>query len=381
MAKRDYYEVLGVSKNATDDEIKKAYRKLAIENHPDRNPGDKAAEERFKEATEAYEVLSDKKKRDAYDNYGFAGVDGAGGAQGYQNAYRDFSDIFSGSGFDDIFSSIFGGGFGGAQRASSGAAGGAGRAANQGQSFRYNVEVELQDVLTECVKEVTYNRQVPCDSCNGTGSSGGQISKKVCPQCNGTGYVRQSSGFFSMQRTCPQCGGEGYIIDNPCAQCHGSGLMRKQQKIKIKIQPGIQSGTDIILPGMGNAGQNGGTYGDLYVRVNIKPHQYYVRQNDDLYIQIPISITQASLGLDVNIPLLGGTSESVSVPSGIQDGKMIRMRGKGMPHYKSFGNGDLYVKFLVVVPKRLNIKAKSLMKQLSDELGEDTSPKPVPFEE
>lgn len=380
MAKRDYYEVLGVSKNATDDEVKKAYRKLAIENHPDKNPGDKAAEERFKEATEAYEVLSDKKKREAYDNYGFAGVDGAGGSQGFQNAYRDFSDIFSGggSGFEDIFSSIFGGGFSSGQRASSSRRAGA---PNQGQSFRYNVEISLNDAMSECVKNITYNRQIPCETCIGTGSNGGQVSRKVCPQCNGTGYVRQSSGFFSMQRTCPQCNGEGYIIDNPCSSCHGSGLMRKQQKIKIKIQPGIRSGQDIILSGMGNAGQNGGPYGDLYVRVNITPHQYYVRNEDDLYIQIPISITQAALGLDVNVPLLNGSTESVNVPSGIQDGKMIRMRGKGMPHYKSYGNGDLYVKFHVVVPKKLNMKAKALMKQLSDELGEDASPKPIPFEE
>lgn len=377
MAKRDYYEVLGVSKNATQDEIKKAYRKLAIANHPDKNPGDKAAEERFKEATEAYEVLSDQKKREAFDNYGFAGVDGAGGAQGYSNAYRDFSDIFGGGGFNDIFSSIFGSGFGGGRSTSSSQR----TASNQGQSFRYNIEVSLEDIIQETKQDVTYFRQVPCESCNGTGSAGGTVSKRVCPQCNGSGYVRQSSGFFSMQRTCPQCGGEGYIIDNPCPKCHGTGLMRKQQKIKVKIQPGIQDGADIILQGMGNAGTNGGPYGDLYVRVNIKPHQYYVRQNDDLYVQIPISVTQAALGLDVRVPLLNGTSEVINVPAGIQDGKMVRIKGKGIPHYKSFGSGDLFVKFRIVVPKKLNSKARALMTELSNVLGEDSSPKPIPFEE
>ena len=374
MAKRDYYEVLGVAKNATADEIKKAYRKLAIENHPDRNPGDKAAEERFKEATEAYEVLSDQTKRDAYDNYGFAGVNNAGGAQGYSAAYRDFSDIFSGGGFEDIFSSIFGGGGFRSQQSSS-------RASNQGQSFRYNVEVELKDILTECKKDITYNRQVPCESCNGTGSSSGKPSRKTCPQCNGTGYVRQSSGFFSMQRTCPQCGGEGRIIDDPCPKCHGSGLMRKQQKIRVNIRPGIQDGTDIILQGMGNAGTNGGPYGDLYVRVNVRQDKFYVRQNDDLFVQIPISVTQAALGLSVNVPLLDGTTEKVEIPAGIQDGKMVRVKGKGMPHYRGYGNGDLYVKFRLMVPKRLNAKAKALMTELSQTLGEDESPRPMSFEE
>lgn len=377
MAKRDYYEVLGVSKNATIEEIKKAYRKLAIENHPDKHPGDKAAEERFKEATEAYEVLGDQKKREAYDNYGFAGVNNAGGAQGYSAAFRDFSDIFGGGGFEDLFSSIFGGGFRSAQSGASRSSGAPGR----GQSFRYNIEVELQDIIGECKKDITYNRQVPCDACGGTGGAGGRQSKKVCPQCNGTGVIRQSTGFFSMQRTCPQCGGEGYVIDNPCPKCHGSGLMRKQQKIKIKIQPGIQDGTDIILQGMGNAGPNGGPYGDLYVRVNVKPHKHYIRQNDDLYVQIPVSITQAALGLEVSIPLIDGTSEKVNVPAGIQDGKMIRMRDKGMPRYKSSGKGDLYVKFKVMVPKRLNAKAKSLLGELSGVLGENSAPAPIPFEE
>lgn len=373
MAKRDYYEVLGVSKNAGLDEIKKAYRKLAIANHPDKNPGDKAAEERFKEATEAYEVLSDQSKREAYDNYGFAGVNGMGGAQGYSNAFRDFSDIFGG-GFSDIFSSIFGGGFGG---------GGARQpqGPSRGHSFRYNIEIELKDVLQETVKEVTYNREVACDACGGTGSSGGKVSKKICPQCNGTGYIRQSSGFFSMQRTCPRCGGEGHIIDNPCPKCRGTGLMKKQQKIKIKIQPGIRSGQDIILAGMGNAGVNGGECGDLYLRVNIAPHPYYLRDEDDLYIRIPISVTQAALGLEVQVPLLDGSLEPVNIPAGIQDGKMIRLRGKGVPHYKSYGSGDLYVKFSVVVPKRLSLKARSIMRQLSDEMGEDRAPRPIPFEE
>ena len=184
-----------------------------------------------------------------------------------------------------------------------------------------------------------------------------------------------------MQRPCPQCGGEGRIIDDPCPKCHGSGLMRKQQKIRVNIRPGIQDGTDIILQGMGNAGTNGGPYGDLYVRVNVRQDKFYVRQNDDLFVQIPISVTQAALGLSVNVPLLDGTTEKVEIPAGIQDGKMVRVKGKGMPHYRGYGNGDLYVKFRLMVPKRLNAKAKALMTELSQALGEEESPRPMSFEE
>lgn len=376
MAKRDYYEVLGVSKSATQEEIKKAYRKLAIENHPDKNPGDKAAEERFKEATEAYEALGDEQKRKAYDTYGFAGVNQAGGAGGYSRAYADFSDIFSGmgGGFGDIFSSIFGGGFGGQTQSRS-------RGPQPGKSYRYNLEISLEEALVETKKDISYSRLVACESCHGTGGKGGSISKRTCPTCGGSGVVRSNSGFFSMQSTCSTCGGTGSIIENPCPDCRGNGVVKKQQKLRVRIQAGVQDGTDIVLQGMGDEGKSGAPAGDLHVRINIKPHPYYIRQADDLYVQIPISITQAALGLDVNVPLIDGTRTAVSIPSGIQDGKLIRVRGKGMPHYKGIGNGDLYVKVKIQMPRRINSKAKGLLMELSNVLGEENSPKPVAFEE
>ncbi len=370
--KRDYYEVLGVSKTATKEEIKKAYRKLAIENHPDKNPGDKAAEERFKEATEAYEVLSDDTKRKNYDSYGFAGVDNSQGFGGA--AYRDFSDLFSG-GFGSIFEDLFG--FGGGSTYS--------RARSQGnvqtgQSIRVNIEVDLQDIMGDCKKEMTYNHQVPCEACHGTGSSKGTSSTKTCPTCGGAGQIRQSSGFFSMSRTCPTCGGRGTVISDPCPICRGTGTVKKSQTLKIKIPAGIENGADIIIPQMGNAGQNNATPGDLYVRVNIRPHKYFVRQNEDLFVQIPISMTQAALGLDIEVKNLMDQTIKVSIPAGVQNGKIIRVKGQGLPRYKSISTGDLYIKFQIETPKRLGIKAKQLMKELSDTLGENSSPTPVPFD-
>ena len=253
--KRDYYEVLGVAKTASQEEIKKAYRKLAVQNHPDKNPGDKAAEERFKEATEAYEVLGDEKKRAAYDQYGFAGVDGQN--QGYSRAYQDFSDLFSGGGFSSIFEDLFGfGGFsGGSSRQRD-----AGPAT--GQSIRVNTEVDIHNITGEFKHEFTYAHQVACEACNGTGSKSGKKSMK----------------------TCPTCGGRGQIIEDPCPACRGSGTVRKNQTLRVKVPAGIESGTDIILSGMGNAGPNGAPPGDLYVRINVKPDKYFVRQGADLFV-------------------------------------------------------------------------------------------------
>ena len=371
--KRDYYEVLGVQKNATQEEIKKAYRKLAVANHPDKNPGDKAAEERFKEATEAYEVLGDEKKRANYDQFGFAGVDGQN--QGYSRAYQDFSDLFSGGGFSSIFGDLFGGAFGGFGGSSN-------QRANVGQSIRVNTEVTLEQVREDFKQEVTYAHQVACEACNGTGSKGGRDSQRTCPTCGGAGQIRQSSGFFAMSRTCPTCGGQGLVIDNPCPVCRGMGTVRKNQTIKVRIPAGIESGTDIILPGLGNAGSNGATPGDLYLRVNVRPHKYFIRQGENLFVQIPISITQAALGLDIEVANLAGQVVKVSVPAGIQSGKMIRVKGQGMPRYKNTGSvGDLYIKFRIETPKHLGLKAKKIMKELSEELGENSRPNPETFSE
>lgn len=374
MAKRDYYEVLGVQKGASPEEIKKAYRKLAVANHPDKNPGDKAAEERFKEATEAYEVLGDEKKRKAYDTYGFAGVDNMGGGQGYSRAYQDFSDLFTGGGFGSIFEDLFN--FGGGSTRRSGQ-----RRSNQGQSLRYNIEVNLEDILEDTKKEFSYTHEIACPDCKGTGASGGSSSRKVCPTCNGTGQVRQSNGFFAMSSTCPNCGGEGYIIDNPCSSCRGTGTVRKVQKLKVKIPAGIESGTDIYIPKMGNAGKNGGPSGDLYVHVTVKPDRYYIRDGENLFVQIPISFTQASLGLDIKVKTLDNQNIKVTIPAGIQNGKLLRVKGQGLPIYKGRPGqkGDMYIKIQIDTPKHLNRKVKDLMKKLSEEMGEDINPSPVPF--
>lgn len=378
MAKRDYYEVLGVGKTATLEEIKKAYRKLAIANHPDKNPGDKAAEERFKEATEAYDALSDEKKRKMYDQYGFAGIDGAnGGNHDYSNVYRDFSDIFGGGfgggGFEDIFSSFFGGGSRTQGR-------GGQRGPEAGSSLRYDVDVDFKDAVFGTKVEVAYSHQVACEECHGSGSEGSS-GNKICPTCNGSGQVRRNSGFFAIASTCPTCNGSGQVIDNPCSSCHGSGVKRKQQKVKVTIPAGVDTGSRVVLRGMGDAGPNGGPAGDLYVYINVKPHKYFVRQDYDLYCQIPISITQASLGAEMQVPTIDGQSIKVTIPSGIQHGKMLRVRERGVTKLNSNDRGDMYIKLMIEVPKRLGIKAKKLMQELSEALGEETSPNPVPFEE
>ncbi len=371
MAKRDYYEVLGVQKGASADEIKKAYRKLAVANHPDKNPGDAAAESRFKEASEAYEILSNEQKRQAYDQYGFAGVD-AGGAQDYSNVYRDFSDLFGGGGLGDIFGSFFGGG--------GGRPGGGRRGPSVGSSLRYDIEVDFKDAVFGTKVEISFAHHVHCSTCSGSGVKSGS-GKKMCPTCNGAGQVRRNSGFFSVASTCPTCQGEGQIIENPCDDCHGTGLKRKQQKIKVTIPPGVDTGNRISLSGMGDAGSNGGPAGDLYVYVNVRPHKYFERSGNDLYCQIPISFTQAALGATIEVMTIDDVRVKVAIPSGTQNGKILRLRGKGVPHLRSTSNqrGDQYIKLVVETPKKLNREAKKLMAKLSEVIGENEKPEPVPY--
>ncbi len=374
MAKRDYYEVLGVSKSATDDEIKKAYRKLAMANHPDTHPNDKDAEERFKEASEAYEVLSDKTKRSNYDQFGFAGVEG--GAGNYSNVYRDFSDIFGGAGggfggFSDIFESFFGGG----GRSSSGGQ----STQSRGASLQYNVSVSFHDAAFGTKVDVTYSHDEACESCHGTGGSG----SKTCPTCGGRGQVARGNGFFQMASTCPTCHGSGRVIENPCSSCHGSGLSRKQERLSVTIPAGSDNGTKLVLRGKGNAGPNGGANGDLIVVVNVKEDKYFVREDSNVFLQVPISITQAALGCEIDVPVIDGGKVRVSIPSGIQSGKSLRLKGRGVPRFRSTSSddrGDMYLTIIVQTPKHLGLKAKSLMKQLSEAMGEDTSPSPIPFD-
>ena len=376
MAKRDYYEVLGVSKSATDEEIKKAYRKLAMANHPDTHPNDKEAEERFKEASEAYEVLSDKTKRANYDQFGFAGVEG--GAGNYSNVYRDFGDIFgsgtSFGGFSDIFESFFGGGSRGRGASSSGGA----TAASRGASLQYNVSVSFKDAAFGTKVDVNYSHDDVCETCHGTGGTG----LKVCPTCGGHGQVARGNGFFQMASTCPTCHGSGHVIENPCSACHGTGLSRKQEKLQVTIPAGSDNGTKLVLRGKGNAGANGGPAGDLIIVVNVKEDKYFVREDMNVFLQVPISMTQAALGCEIEVPVIDGGKVRVTVPAGIQSGKSLRLKGRGVPRFRGRveDRGDMYLTVIVQTPKRLGLKAKSLMKQLSEAMGEETSPEPIPFE-
>jgi len=379
VAKRDYYEVLGVPKGASKEDIKKAYRKLAVKYHPDRNPEDSKAEELFKEASEAYEVLSDEKKRQAYDQFGFAGVEGmgggGGGAQDFSSAFRDFEDIFGD--FGDIFGSFFGGGGGGGGRRR----GSSRTSAQRGADLRYNLDISFKDAVFGTKVEISYERHVTCPSCGGNGAETGS-GRKVCPTCGGSGQVRRSSGFFSIASPCPTCNGEGYIIENPCDMCKGNGVISKPQKLKVTIPPGIESGKRINIPGQGDAGPNGGPAGDLFVYVRVKPHEYFERHGNDIYCVIPITFTQAALGAEIMVPTLEGKKVKVKVPSGTQNGKILRLKNEGVPHlHNSNRRGDLYIKVRVEVPKKMSSRGKELLKELSELEGENKSPSPVPLAE
>ena len=367
MAKRDYYEVLGVSKTASEEEIKKAYRKLAMQNHPDTHPNDKAAEERFKEASEAYEVLSDPKKRSAYDQFGFSGMnDFQGGAAGnYSNVYRDFSDIFGGAGFSDFFSSFFGGG-----RQQHG-----GSYGESGASLRYDITISFSEAVNGCKKEITFGHKVKCSSCGGTGGTG----RKTCSSCGGTGRVTRVNGFFQMASTCTACGGKGYVIEKPCSSCHGTGTEVKTEKLMVTIPAGVDDGARLTLRGKGDAGANGGADGDLVLFISVQSDRYFVREGNDVYLQIPVSITQAALGSAVLVPTVDGVSIKVDIPAGIQSGTMLRVKGRGVPQLRGSSRGDLYIRVMVETPRRLSLKARELMKELREEIKEDPSPEPMEF--
>ena len=368
MAKRDYYEVLGVSKTATQEEIKKAYRKIAMANHPDTHPNDKAAEERFKEASEAYEILSDDKKRKNYDQFGFAGVDGQAGAGGFSNVYRDFSDIFGGAGgFSDIFESFFGGGA--SSRTRSGA--------KAGSSLRYELTIDFNEAVNGCKKEISFAHKVKCETCSGTGGSG----RRTCPTCGGRGQVARGTGFFQVASTCPTCGGSGTIVDNPCASCHGTGTVRKTEKLMVNIPAGVDNGSRLTLRGKGDAGENGGPEGDLVIFITVRDDKYFVRNEQDVYLQVPISFAQAALGCDIFVPTIDGTDVKVSVPAGTQSGKILRLKGKGFSYINSSSRGNMYLKIVVDIPKHLSLRARKLVKELQAELSDSDHPSPMEYEE
>jgi len=363
VSKRDYYEVLGVSKDAGADEIKKAYRKLAVKYHPDKNQNNPEAEAKFKEATEAYEVLSDEKKRQAYDQFGFSGVENMGGPSFNSQAFHGFEDIFGGD-FSDFFS-FFGGG-GSSQRSS--------RSRPKGSDLRHDIRVDFEDAVFGKEIEIEYDRQKSCSACGGKGGEG----IRTCPQCGGTGQVRRSSGFFSIASTCSVCGGEGTVIDKPCPKCRGRGTVRSRQKVKVTIPPGMDPDRRIRLEGLGDYGPNGASAGDLYVYIHVRPHQYFERHDYDLYCAIPISMTQAALGSEIWVNTLDHKKIKLKIPPGTQDGKMLRIRGEGVPVLNGGGRrGDLYVKLKVQIPSRLNNREKELLKEFAKLHGEEKSPRPV----
>jgi len=373
--KRDYYEVLGVAKTASKDEIKKGYRKLAILYHPDKNPGDHAAEEKFKEATEAYEVLSDDQKRPIYDQYGHAGLEGMGGPGGPggfdPSAFQGFEDIFGD--FGGIFENLFGGGGGGGSRRR----GGGHTGPSQGASLRYDLQISFQDAVFGTKAEVQYSRNEACGTCKGSGAAGGG-GRKMCPTCQGAGQVRHSSGFFSIASPCPTCHGEGTTIENPCRDCGGSGLQKKRQKIIVTIPAGVEDGKRINIPRQGDAGPNGGPYGDLFVFIRVKPHAHFERSGADLYCAVPISMTQAALGSEITVTALDDRKLKLKVPAGTQNGKLLRIREEGVP-VASGRKGDLYIKIIVQVPTKLSSKARSLLEEVARLEGENTTPTPIPL--
>jgi len=361
MAKRDYYEVLGVNKNAPDSEIKKTYRKLAMKYHPDKNKDDKAAEEKFKEASEAYEVLSDKDKKQRYDQFGHAGLDGAFGGGGFSwgdfTHAGDFSDIFGSGGLGSIFESLFGGSpFGGRSRS--------GRS-NRGEDLQINISLTLEEISKGIDKKIKISVKDTCDSCNGTGSADGEV--KTCHQCHGSGQVMQTtrSLFGHMQTvvTCPSCRGEGKIIKNKCLKCSGEGRVPKTKTINVHMPAGVSEGQYIRLRGQGNRGKRRGTNGDILVLVHEREHKIFERNDANLICEYPISFSQAALGSEILCPTLSGKVK-MKIPSGTQSGKVFRLRSQGLPHVNSVYHGDLYVKVLVITPTKLNSEEKELLKKL-----------------
>lgn len=374
MAKRDFYEVLGVQKNASREEIKKAYRQLAIRHHPDRNPGSKEAEEKFKEATEAYEILADDRKRATYDQYGFAGLNGMGQptAQDFSTIFQGFEDIFGD--VSGIFDSFFGGG--GSRRRSSSRGYG-----QRGSDLRYDMEISFLEAAFGVKKEVTYARAERCDVCKGTGADKGS-GRKLCPTCGGSGQVRRNSGFFSIASTCPSCNGEGEIIEKPCSECRGAGTVRRSRTITITIPAGIEDGKRLSLAGQGDAGASGAPDGDLYVFLRVQPHESFEREGKDVYCAIPISMTQAALGADIVVPTLDQKTVRVSIPPGTQNGRVLRLKGEGIPElHSSTRRGDMYIKIVVRIPTKLSAKARELLKELASANGEESNPRPIPLAE
>jgi molecular chaperone DnaJ len=351
----DFYNILGVERGASADELKKSYRKLALKYHPDRNPGDNESAEKFKKINEAYSCLSDPQKKANYDQFGSAEGMG-GGFEGFGGGAGDFGDIFG-----DIFGSFFGGGAGGRNRPT------------KGHDLRYDLDLNLNEAVFGVEKEIKIPRWETCTECNGSRSKSGK-SSVTCTTCNGSGETRMQQGFFSIARTCGQCKGEGTIITDPCAKCKGNGQTKKKSTINLKVPPGVDTGIRMRVSEEGDPGNHGGPNGDLYVILNVEPHPFFKRKGNDLHCEVPVSFVQAALGSEIEVPTIDG-KESLKIPSGTPSGKVFHFRGHGVPRLNSYGRGDQYVSVFVDVPKKLTKRQKELLNEFADISGDDISKK------
>ncbi len=370
MSKRDYYEVLGASRTATEVELKSTFRKLAMKFHPDKNPGDAEAEVKFKEINEAYQVLSDAQKRAAYDRFGHAAFqNGGGGGPGSPGFGADFGDVMS-----DIFDTFFGG----ARPGSGGGGGGGAPGRERGADMRYNLEVALEEAYAGNTASITIPTSVSCEVCSGTGAKAGS-KPRTCPTCAGAGRVRAAQGFFSIERTCPNCHGRGEVIDDPCPNCGGAGRVTRERTLTVNVPAGVEDGTRIRLAGEGEAGMRGGPAGDLYIFLSIKPHPFFQRDGADLFCQVPISLVTAALGGEFTVPTLDGLDARVKVPEGTQSGKQFRLRAKGMTVLRSRDVGDLYIQVAVETPQNLTRRQRELLAEFERESSGDTHPESSGF--
>jgi molecular chaperone DnaJ len=381
MAKRDFYDVLGVQRDATEEDLKKAYRRLAMKYHPDRNQGDKEAEARFKELNEAYDVLKDAEKRAAYDRFGHAAFDPAAGGGGgpFGGGFGGGPFGGAGGGFEDIFEEMFG------QFARGGVGGGGGRrrreASGRGADLRTHVEVTLEEAFAGVKKTVRVPTSVSCEACSGTGAEGGSSSAQTCQTCQGAGKVRAQQGFFLIERTCPTCGGQGRVIKNPCRVCQGAGRVQRDRTLSVSIPAGVEDGTRIRLAGEGEAGLRGAPAGDLYVDVGIKPHALFQRDGANIFVRVPLRMTQAALGGSVEVPTVDGGRARVTIPAGTQAGDQFRLRAKGFSVLRSAARGDMYVQVSVETPQNLTRRQRELLEEFEAEAVKEgrTSPEAEGF--
>ncbi|HHT9130969.1 MAG TPA: molecular chaperone DnaJ [Candidatus Tripitaka californicus] len=356
---KDYYSILEVDRNASHEDIKKAYRKMALKYHPDRNPGNKEAEEYFKKAAEAYEVLGDPEKKQRYDTYGREGLKGydVHGFTNFDDIFEHFSDIFGGSIFEEFF---------GARTRR--------RAARKGPSLRVDIDIDLREVATGVEKTINLNRREYCDVCGGSGLKPG-TSPTTCSHCRGKGETQQTQGFFTFRSTCPKCGGHGKVIESPCYRCNGQGRIAKRAQVAVQVPPGIEDGVRLRVAGQGEPGENGAPRGDLYCDIHVRPHPLFQREGIHLICELPISLTQAALGYELDMPTLRGATAKLRIPRGTQNGDVITLKGEGLPSMQSWGKGDLLVRIVVEVPTRLTARQEELLREFAELENKNQNPK------